>query len=293
MKWSWGPCRRTGPPGPLFDDRSGNTVPGRSVSGEGISVRRFPYIPGVIALLFVAGCATTSDLRRVHGNLDNQIRLTNEKIAAVEQSSGGVKAEIADLRKEDEKAVESIAALRGTLADSRAEVTEIREQIQQIRGSIDSLRRDLSATSTRAGRREDEEKGLRDRLDKLTFKINFIENFLGIGKKEAAPEAAAEKNGKPPASPPPQRNRPARPSHRTRNPFTRPRMNSSGKGSMKNRGKGSNHSSSSTPIPNFPTTPSSGSASVTTSRRSTKRRSSNTTRSSRTSRRAAKFPTPS
>ena len=166
-------------------------------------MRRFPYIPGVIALLFVAGCATTSDLRRVHGNLDNQIRLTNEKIAAVEQSSGGVKSEIADLRKEDEKAVQSIAALRGTLADSRAEVTEIREQIQQIRGNIDSLRRDLSATSTRAVRREDEEKALRDRLDKLTFKINFIENFLGIGKKEGAPEAAAEKNGKPPASPPP------------------------------------------------------------------------------------------
>jgi tol-pal system protein YbgF len=172
-------------------------------------VRRFPYIPVVIALLFVTGCATTSDLRRVHGNLDNQIRLTNEKIAAVEQSSGGVRAEIADLRKEDERSVQSIAALRGTLADSRAEVTEIREQIQQIRGSIDSLRRDLSATSTRAGRREDEEKGLRDRLDKLTFKINFIENFLGIGKKEAVPEPAAEKNGKPPAAPAPPPKEPA------------------------------------------------------------------------------------
>ncbi len=102
-----------------------------------------------------------------------------------------------------EKAVESIAALRGTLADSRAEMTEIREQIQQIRGSIDSLRRDLSASAATTSRREEEEKGLREKLDKLTFKINFIENFLGIGKKEAAAEAAAEKNGKPPASPPP------------------------------------------------------------------------------------------
>ena len=164
-------------------------------------MRRYPYIPIVIVLLFVAGCATTGDLRRVHGNLDHQIRLTNEKIAAVEQPSSGVKGEIAGLRKEDEKAVESITALRGTLADSRAEVTEIREQIQQIKGSIDSLRRDLSATSTRTNKREDEEKGLREKLDKLTFKINFIENFLGIGKKEAAPDAAAEKNGKPPAAP--------------------------------------------------------------------------------------------
>lgn len=164
-------------------------------------MRRYPYILSVIALLFVAGCATTGDLRRVHGNLDHQIRLTNEKIASVEQNSGGVKDEIAGLRKEDEKAVESITALRGTLADSRAEVTEIREQIQQIKGSIDSLRRDLSSSATRTNKREDEEKGLRERLDKLTFKINFIENFLGIGKKEAVPDAAAEKNGKPPVTP--------------------------------------------------------------------------------------------
>jgi tol-pal system protein YbgF len=164
-------------------------------------VRRYPYIPIGIALLFVAGCATTGDLRRVHGNLDHQIRLTNEKIASVEQNSGGVKDEIAGLRKEDEKAVESITALRGTLADNRAEVTEIREQIQQIKGSIDSLRRDLSTSATRTNKREDEEKGVREKLDKLTFKINFIENFLGIGKKEAAPDAAAEKNGKPPVTP--------------------------------------------------------------------------------------------
>jgi hypothetical protein len=95
-----------------------------------------------------------------------------------------VKDEIAGLRKEDEKAVASISALRGTLADSRAEVTEIREQIQQIKGSMDSLRRDLSASATRTNKREDEEKGLRDRLDKLTFKINFIENFLGIGRRK-------------------------------------------------------------------------------------------------------------
>jgi tol-pal system protein YbgF len=165
-------------------------------------VRRCPFVPVVIALLFVAGCASTADLRRVHSNLDNQIRLTNEKIAAVEQRSSGVKGEIADLRKEDEKALESITGLRGTLADSRADMTEIREQIQLIKGSIDSLRRDLSNAATRTNRREDEEKGVREKLDKLTFKINFIENFLGIGQKEKAPDAAAEKNGKPAAVPP-------------------------------------------------------------------------------------------
>ncbi len=159
----------------------------------------FTVMIGVV--LLIAGCATTGDLRRIHSNLDNQIRLTNEKIAAVEQLSGGVKEEIAGLRGQDEKNAESVAALRGTLAENRAEVTEIREQIQQLKGSIDSLRRDLAnATMRTAKQREDEEKGLRDRLDKLTFKVNFIENFLGIGKKDEPSEPAADKNGRPPAA---------------------------------------------------------------------------------------------
>ena len=144
-------------------------------------MRRYPCIPVVILLLSVIGCATTGDLRRVNSNLDNQIRLTNEKIAGAEQLSAAVKDEIAGLRKEDEKAGEAIKALRGTLADSRAEITEIREQIQQTKGGIDSIRRDLSAAVTRTNKREDEEKVLREKLDKLTFRINFIENFLGIG----------------------------------------------------------------------------------------------------------------
>jgi len=156
----------------------------------------------MITLLSVVGCATPNDLRRVHGDLDNQIRLTNEKIAGIEQGSTGVREEIAALRREIEKTGGAITGVRGTQADSRAEMTEIREQIQQIRGSIDSLRRDFSTAISRTSRREEEEKGLREKLESLTFKINFIENFLGIGKKEDAADAAVEKNGKPPAAAP-------------------------------------------------------------------------------------------
>jgi tol-pal system protein YbgF len=167
------------------------------------SLLRLLYIPAAVTLLLIAGCATTDDLRRVRGNLDNQIQLTNEKIAVVEQGSAGVKEEIAVLRGEFEKTFGAITAVRGTQADSRAEITEIREQIQQLRGSIDSLRRDISAATSRTSRREEEEKVLREKLENLTFKINFIENFLGIGKKEDAADAAAvEKNGKPPAAAP-------------------------------------------------------------------------------------------
>jgi tol-pal system protein YbgF len=149
----------------------------------------------------VTGCATTDDVRRVRGDLDYQIRLTNEKITGLEQGSSGVKEEMAGLRREIEKTAEALPPLRGSQAEGRAELTEIREQIQQIRGAADGLKKDLTAASTRTNRREEDDKILREKLDSLTFKINFLENFLGIGKKEEGVEAAPEKNGKPPAPP--------------------------------------------------------------------------------------------
>ena len=157
-----------------------------------------------LVILSVAGCATTDDLRRLRGDLNHQIQLTNDKIAGVELGSVNVKGEIAGLRRDIEKAnektSEAFKPLRSGQAEGRADMTEIRDQIQQIRGTIDGLRRDFSAISARMGRREEEDKALREKLDSLTFKINFIENFLGIGKKEEQADAAGEKNGKPPAA---------------------------------------------------------------------------------------------
>ncbi|HBB15682.1 MAG TPA: tol-pal system protein YbgF [Syntrophus sp. (in: bacteria)] len=167
--------------------------------------RKFPILV-LIALLFVAGCATTDDLRRVRGDLNQQIRLANDRITGVEQGMVGVKDGTAGILKEVEKANEktdgAIKSLRGSQAESRAATTELRDQIQQIRGAIDGLKRDISSSSTRTSKREEEEKGLREKLDSLTFKINFLENFLGIGKKdETAADGAVEKNVKPPAPP--------------------------------------------------------------------------------------------
>ena len=157
-----------------------------------------------LVILSVAGCATTDDLRRLRGDLNHQIQLANDKIAGVELGSVNVKGEIAGLRRDIEKAnektSEAFKPLRSGQAEGRADMTEIRDQIQQIRGTIDGLRRDFSAISARMGRREEEDKALREKLDSLTFKINFIENFLGIGKKEEQADAAGEKNGKPPAA---------------------------------------------------------------------------------------------
>ncbi len=155
-------------------------------------MRRYLSILFIICL-YLTGCATKDDLLRVQFELDKQIRATDEKIAAVGQGSASLREEIAVLRNETAKVQEAIQSLRGSQAEGRAEITDIREQLQQIRGMADSLRKDLSSISARAGKREDEEKTLREKLDNITFKVNFIENFLGIGKHDEPSRTPAEK----------------------------------------------------------------------------------------------------
>jgi len=171
---------------------------------EGSELHRYLFILPLILILSVTGCATTDDLRRVHGDLNRQVQLTNDRISSVEQGWPAIKTEVGALRKEIEKTNDAnnaisnaIKPLRSGQAEGRADVTEIREQLQQIRGLIDGLRKDLAAVSAKTGRRDEDEKSLRDKMDNLTFKINFIENFLAIGKKDDAAEAGVEKAGKP------------------------------------------------------------------------------------------------
>lgn len=161
-----------------------------------------------VSLLALVGCASTDDLRRVHGDLSRQIQVTNEKIVSVEQGLSPMKdglrgelrdkvtEEIAGVRKEIAKSNEAFQPIRRSQAEGRAEITEIREQLQQIRGAMDGLRKELSTSSVRTTKREEEEKSLREKLDNLLFKINFVENFLGIGKKDEPAETPADRTGK-------------------------------------------------------------------------------------------------
>ena len=149
-------------------------------------------------LLSVVGCATTDDLRRVHGDLARQIQVTNEKIVSVEQGWAPLKDELKDeiegLRKEIAKTNEAIPSQGNQAGGTRGNHRNPGEA-PAIRG-IDGLRKELSTASLKTTKREEEEKILREKLDNLTFKINFIENFLGIGKKDEPAESPAEKAGK-------------------------------------------------------------------------------------------------
>jgi tol-pal system protein YbgF len=163
--------------------------------------RKILPILQAVLLCVVAGCATTDDLRRVRGELERQILVTNDKIESVEKGIPPLKGEIEGLRTEIGKTNEAFGPLRASQADLRVELTEIRDQIRQIRGSADELRKEIAASSARVNKREEDEKALRDKLETLNFKIQFIENFLEIGKKEETAAPAGDKGVKQPPPP--------------------------------------------------------------------------------------------
>ena len=57
---------------------------------------------------------------------------------------------------------------------------EIRDQIQALKGAVEELRRDVSLTKTD---RKDRETKLETKLNEILFRVSFLENFIGVGKK--------------------------------------------------------------------------------------------------------------
>lgn len=137
----------------------------------------------ILLIALLTGCATGGDLRRVQGALDTKITDNDGKIAAMQ-------TDMAALQKGSAQHTEAVADIRKKQADMGADVTDIREQLQPLRGAVEQLRKDMEAVQGRMG----DVKDLKEKLDQASFKINFIENFLGIGKKEERTENGEKHN---------------------------------------------------------------------------------------------------
>jgi len=154
-------------------------------------------LPSLLMIALI-GCATVSDLKRVRSEIDQKITVEvggkivpmEKKVAVAEESLAALKTESAAIRGDVGKNSEAVAAIRRSMAETSADIADIRDNLQQLRGQLDLLRKDLAAAATRANRKDEEYKEIRDKLNNAVFKINFIENFLGIGAREDQPEAA-------------------------------------------------------------------------------------------------------
>ena len=161
------------------------------------------FLP-LLLLAVLSGCATTDDLRQVRYELnqkiadvaDNRVAVVEKKMAAAEESLPLLKADNNAIRGDLAKNLEAVAALRKSTAGTDADIIDIRDNLQQLRGQVEALRKDLGTAGARANHRDEEAKEIRDKLNGVAFKINFIENFLGIGKRDDQPEGT-EKGEKP------------------------------------------------------------------------------------------------
>ena len=125
-------------------------------------MKRFVFLLLLVSLIGTVGCATTKDLQRVRGDFDRQV-------LALKEEDAGIRKDIAKLK-------ETQVSLQKSQAEMRADLTEMRDGIQSLKGITEGLRKDMAAIRDVAA--------IRERLDNLSLKINFIENFLEIGKIE-------------------------------------------------------------------------------------------------------------
>jgi len=115
-----------------------------------------------------------------------------EKVSAVDVKISVLQSDTAALRKEIEKTNASLATLRKADAEIRADMTDLGDQIRQLKGTAESLQKDSTSLQNYRAR---DFKDIKDKLDQAYFKLNYIENFLGIGKKDDKPDSGDK--GKP------------------------------------------------------------------------------------------------
>jgi tol-pal system protein YbgF len=118
------------------------------------------YLILLVFVLSAYGCATTSDLKAVSSDLNQKME---EKLAAMD-------AELATMK----KTVTSLDTMRKGQANTAADITDLRDNLQQLRGQIETLKNDLTIST----------KKQEQVFDDILLKVNFIENFLEIGKKD-------------------------------------------------------------------------------------------------------------
>ena len=149
-------------------------------------MRRSLYLILPVMVFLITACATSSDLREVRSELNQQME---EKLAAVDVR---MDTRIAALQKEQENNKTALASTRKGQANTSADIAELRDQIQQLRGQVETLKKETS----RDIKKEDEYK---EKIDNLLLKINFIENFLEISKKDSSSDIDSSVSAKDPS----------------------------------------------------------------------------------------------
>jgi len=132
-------------------------------------MRRYILL-AVACLLCLAGCATTADIDDVRRDM----RYLQQKIDLPDANVRLIKDESASIRSDVKKNDEALSAVRTRQAEIGADITSLRADIQQLTGQIEAFRKEYDNAETRANRRDEQLKVLKEKLDAVSLKTDNL-----------------------------------------------------------------------------------------------------------------------
>ncbi|MBN1545165.1 MAG: tol-pal system protein YbgF [Syntrophaceae bacterium] len=120
-----------------------------------------------IAIL-VSGCATTGDLNKLAGQVQDHRSQIDKQVKAQQENI--------------DRLNESTSALHKSQADVGIEMMSLKEYLQEMQGLNDKQRKDIT---TRFTKKDEEIKELKEKQDRLILRISFLETYLGLGDKDS------------------------------------------------------------------------------------------------------------
>jgi tol-pal system protein YbgF len=127
-----------------------------------------------ILLLLIGGCATTDDLKKSQRDYDGKLSTLRADVDKLQTRLDALEKNVADTTRD----------LRKNQADLGADFGSVRDNVQNMRGQVEEMHKEFSGVG--------KGQNLKTRLDDMAFRIGYLENFLGIAKKESTNGAKVE-----------------------------------------------------------------------------------------------------
>jgi tol-pal system protein YbgF len=146
-----------------------------------VTVKKWIVPLTVVFLVWLGGCATSVDLKKTQRDYDSKMS----------SQQGDVEKLQARLDKFEKNYTETMRDVRNNQANLGADFGTVRDDVRTLRGQMEEMNKEFTAM----GRSQN----MKNRLDDLVSRIGYIENTLGIGKKEPSGQRSDASGGEPSA----------------------------------------------------------------------------------------------
>jgi tol-pal system protein YbgF len=142
------------------------------MGGHIVKTRIILLIP--LLLFWISSCATSDDLKKTQRDYESKISSQQSDMQKLQARLDALEKNYGDTTKD----------LRKNQADLGADLGSVRDNVKTMRGQVEEMNKEYSGMG--------KGQNLKSRLDDMAFRIGYIENFLGIAKKETPNGAKVE-----------------------------------------------------------------------------------------------------